>query len=520
MPTGLSTSATCLALLVPASVIVLDVIRRLVHNRRESDKSSFPPGPTPVPILGNVLSLNRDEPWKTYTEWQAAYGNIVYARFLDQEVIILSSQSDAVELLEKRSRIYSDRPVVATIEPHGLGYNFAFMHYGDHWRLCRRIFHHTFRADAAVIFRPMQLRRARQMIINMIDDPDQYASHFSTFSAAVVMSAVYDYEPIPRNDPMVHIVDSFLEACLPGMTPENAILLKTFPFLLRIPDWLPGSSLKRRAKTSYDLGTKMVETPYQYVQKRMAAASRSSIFSMVSDHTTRMQTYDESYRPVYERALKHASATAVLGSTETTSSSLMIFTLAMVQNPPVWKRAQAEIDAVLGLDNLKLPDFDDRPSLPYVEAVLRETLRWQPVAPVGVPHATSNNDVYKGATVIVNIWAISRDEARYPNAEQFIPERFLNADGTLTDDDPSKFIFGFGRRICAGRYTADASLWSAIATMLATLDFSLAKDAEGKEITPEPKYLNGLSHHPVIFPCHISPRAHVGKEFLERVLAI
>ena len=59
----------------------------------------------------------------------------------------------------------------------------------------------------------------------------------------------------------------------------------------------------------------------------------------------------------------------------------MSFTLAMVENPHIWKRAQAEIDAVLGLD--KLPEFEDRQSLPYVDAIVRETYRWKPVAPLG-----------------------------------------------------------------------------------------------------------------------------------------
>lgn len=59
-----------------------------------------------------------------------------------------------------------------------------------------------------------------------------------------------------------------------------------------------------------------------------------------------------------------------------TSSILMAFTLAMVKNPRVWKRAQAEIDGVVGID--RLPEFDDRQSLPYVEAVMRETFRWKP----------------------------------------------------------------------------------------------------------------------------------------------
>ncbi|KAF8834119.1 cytochrome P450, partial [Paxillus ammoniavirescens] len=115
--------------------------------------------------------------------------------------------------------------------------------------------------------------------------------------------------------------------------------------------------------------------------------------------------------------------------------------------------------------------------------------------------------------------AISRDEARYPNAEQFIPERFLTAEGTLTDDNPAEYIFGFGRRICPGRYTADASVWSAIATMLATLEFTLANDAEGKDIIPEPKYVTGVARHPETFPCRISPRPHISRAALESVLA-
>ncbi|KAF8842616.1 cytochrome P450 [Paxillus ammoniavirescens] len=407
MPYSLS-SATGLALLVLTVSVTLDIIWRLVCSRRKREESPLPPGPTPLPLLGSVLSVDVEEPWKTYTEWKATYGDVLYLRLLDLEVIILNSQSDAVELLEKRSQVYSNRPLVVTIGPYGMECNFVFEPYGDHWRLCRRIFHQTFRADAALTFRPMQLRRARQMIMNMIDEPDQYAFHYSTFSAAVAMSAVYDYEPSPQNDPMVHIVHRFLQASMPAITVEKALLLKMFPFLLHIPDWLPGSSLKRQARTSRDWAIKAVEIPYQYVQKQMETGQHPA-FSMVSDHITRMQKYDEPYRSQYTKALKHASVSAVLGSAETTSAALMTFTLAMVQNPQVWKRAQAEIDAVIGMD--RLLDFDDRSSLPYVEAILRETMRWQPVAPL-VLHCTSSSDVYngfhipKGATVFANVWSV------------------------------------------------------------------------------------------------------------------
>ncbi|KIJ12558.1 hypothetical protein PAXINDRAFT_14638 [Paxillus involutus ATCC 200175] len=528
-------SASGLVLLVPVSIVALDILRRLVRSRRERKGLPLPPGPTPLPLLGNIHSGGVEEPWSTYTEWQAKYGDMVYARLLGQEYVILNSQSDATELLEKRSQIYSDRPFVASIAPYGMGCNFAFEPYGDHWRLCRRIFHQTFRADSAATFRPLELRTARQIIVNMIDDPDQYASHYLTFSAALTLSAVYDYEISPRNDPMMHIVNGFLKASMPAATAERMVLLGIFPFLLHIPNWLPGSWIRREARASYEWAVKMIETPYQYAQKQMES-SQDPTFSMVSDHITRMKKYDEPHRSKYGAALKHASATAFLASAETTSSSLANFTLAMVENPHVWKRAQAEIDSVIGMD--RLPEFDDRPSLPYVEAILRETMRWQPVVPLTLqasrmlqrvvmfirvftylkaclslaPRSTRHARYITGAIVFTNIWAMSRDEARYPNAAKFVPERFLTAEGELNEDDPSGFVFGFGRRRCPGRYAADASLWIAIATMLATLDFNLAKDAGGKDITFEAKYIGGATRHPATFPCRISPRSHIKKE--------
>ena len=112
--------------------------------------------------------------------------------------------------------------------------------------------------------------------------------------------------------------------------------------------------------------------------------------------------------------------------------------------------------------------------------------------------------------------AMSHDEARYPDAEKFIPERFLNAEGMLTDDNPADFIFGFGRRRCpgnpehhnhkvsahaqaslslSGHYAADASVWSATVTMLATLDFNLAKDADGNDITFKATFKNGATQY-------------------------
>ena len=123
----------------------------------------------------------------------------------------------------------------------------------------------------------------------------------------------------------------------------------------------------------------------------------------------------------------------------------------MVLNPEVMKKAQEELDRVVGRGHL--PDFSDRENLPYINAVVKELLRWSPPAPISIPNRTMQDDVYRGyfiptgATVIQNVWAICRDPNIYPDPEAFNPDRFLK-DGKI---DPLVFspedrVFGAGRR--------------------------------------------------------------------------
>ena len=141
----------------------------------------------------------------------------------------------------------------------------------------------------------------------------------------------------------------------------------------------------------------------------------------------------------------------------------------MTQYPEVQRKAQLELDTVVGRD--RLPEFSDLDSLPYIRAIVKELLRWHVVVPIGLPHRVVADDEYNGyfipggATILVNVWhvaifshqvmtfmplhrGISRDPAVYPEPERFIPERFLNSDGQfdVQGRDPSDLVFGFGRR--------------------------------------------------------------------------
>ncbi|KAH7915619.1 cytochrome P450 [Hygrophoropsis aurantiaca] len=493
--------------LAVVSLIAYGIASWFPRKKGNSTGLPLPPGPTPLPIVGNVLGLNAEAPWLSYTQWGAFYGDLVYSRLLNQEIIIINSEKVARDLLDKRSYNYSDRPTVVTLTNDFFGWTFnsVLIPYSDRWRLHRRLFHQAFRPEASLTYHPMQIRKARELVSNLLEDPDNYGAHLQTHSASIIMSVLYGYETASRDDPLVAIVDRAVTLAVGVIRPEVAAFLGAFPFLQHIPAWFPGASLKRTALLSRKYAQEMIEAPFLYVQQAMA--SGTAVPSMVSDALKRITNNDPS--GVVEKAIKESSVTAFAAASETTASTLLIFIYAMVLNPHVQERAQAEIDLVIGKD--KLPDFEDRRSLPYVEAVFREVLRWHPAVPLSIPHATTNDDVYEGwyipqgATIITNTWAMTRNEAKYKNPEEFLPERFLDSNGELTDDTAS-FAFGFGRRICVGRYIADASVWSAMVSMLMLFTITKCKDEQGHDIEVNPKWTAGVTSHPEPFSCRFVPR--------------
>jgi cytochrome P450 len=198
---------------------------------------------------------------------------------------------------------------------------------------------------------------------------------------------------------------------------------------------------------------------------------------------------------------------------ETTFASLTTFILAMIFHPHVMRKAQAEIDRVVG--NGRLPTFKDRHLLPYVEAVLMETMRWKPALPLGVAHRSMEDDEYQGffipsqTIVMPNVWAISQNPTEYPNPTDFQPERFIPSESGLPmPTDPREYAFGFGRRICAGKHFADATLFIGIASILATFDILKEVDpVTGLEVDPRVEYTTGFVSHAEPFKCRFIPRA-------------
>ena len=166
--------------------------------------------------------------------------------------------------------------------------------------------------------------------------------------------------------------------------------------------------------------------------------------------------------------------------------------LAMIAYPEVQKRAQAELDAVVGQS--RVPTFSDAPSLPYVQAMVKEILRWRPVLPLALPHVTTEDDWYegmfipKGTMCLANLWQCHLDSEYYgEDAASFNPERFLDAHGKIIPGladtrEEGHIAYGLGRRACIGKHAANESLFIYIATILWAANLEAVRDEYGREV--------------------------------------
>jgi cytochrome P450 len=168
----------------------------------------------------------------------------------------------------------------------------------------------------------------------------------------------------------------------------------------------------------------------------------------------------------------------------------------------------------------RLPTAADRENLPYVNAVVEEAQRWHPIAPMGLAHAVDSEDtvndfrILKGALLVPVVWWFTRDPEVYHNPEQFKPERFF---APYNESLATDATFGFGRRICPGKFLAEASLFLTFAQSLAVFNIQKVSSSDGV-VEPVHTFQNGIISHPGPFEVKVVPRSARVRELVEAVV--
>ncbi|KAH8646820.1 putative cytochrome P450 oxidoreductase [Xylariales sp. PMI_506] len=474
----------------------------------------LPPGPPAEPLLGHLRVVPTDHPEFAYTQWGKDYGSdVLHFSVLGRSIIVLNSVEAARDLMDKRGANFADRPRFVLFEVMGWGITLTFLRWSPRFKLHRKLLQQSFTPSACKAYRPIQVEEAHRATRGILERPQDWEVILRQFSQAVVLRVGFGIEVQEKDDPFVRMAIEVEEATGEGGVPAGSIV-DFFPSLRFLPNAISSlSSLLRplvHARRTKSFIQRLHDGPWDAVESSIRS-EKASQPSFPNEATV--------------ADLKGAAGAISIAGGNTTWSTIIVCILNFILHPEVQERARKELEEVMGVDEngdlLRMPTFEDRPQLRYLEYIIQETTRWAPLSPLGVPHASIKEEVYKGyripagSVVYANAWAMSRDERVYSSPEDFNPDRYTPAAeggrGEPLPDGP----FGFGRRVCPGQYFALAGVYMIMATLLATVKFQCPVGEDGKEIKPRVSFSNGLSGVPDSFGCAIIPRSARAKELVQ-----
>lgn len=399
----------------------------------------------------------------------------------------------------------------------GWDFSFGMMRFGGNWKRHRKMFSNHFRPSNIPTYHHVLRACSHDLLNDLIESPGDLKNHLRHVVTKSTTQIMYGMTVAKRDDHYKSVAENAFEAMTNAASP-GAFLVDVFPLLRHVPAWFPGAGFRRKAREWKKLTAEMVDMPYSAAQEAMMNGNASSCF--VTNVTKQLEIsgiHKEEYQ-----VLRNCAGLGFAAGVQTTSNSLLSLFLAMMLYPSSQRRAQEDLDRVcVG----RLPDFRDRPLLPYIDALCVELTRWGIVSPLGVPHMATKDDIYNGyfipagTLVIGNIWAMAHNETTYPEPFEFKPERFLSRDGrTCFVSGPSTEAFGFGRRKCAGRFLADAQLFITVASILKVFRIETSPETPNSRPAYEDLFTCGMESHPVPFKCSITPRRKNAVDLVKRDL--
>ncbi|TMW97813.1 hypothetical protein EJD97_004941 [Solanum chilense] len=407
--------------------------------------TKLPPGPTGFPIIGSLLQLG-SKPNQSLAELAKIHGPLMTLKLGSITTVIASSPETAKEILQKHDKTFSGRTISDAVssQPNREA-TLAWVPPDNMWRNKRRICNTQMftnqKLDSLQELRHQKVER----LVNHI------RSHCESGSAVDVGRVVFatTLNLISNTIFSIDMVDLEFKTAhkfkeLVGTIMEDAgvpNLSDFFPVL----KWLDLQGVRRRIRPAYLRLHEIFEENIEKRVKGMTMKRDGDFLDVLLDHCK-----DENDR----KTIKPIILDLFIAGSDTSALTIEWAMAELLRKPEEMKKVGQEIMEQIGLERaVKESDMD---KLPYLQAVVKETMRLHPASPLLLPHKAQHDvqvlgfTVPKDSQVLVNAWAIGRDPKYWERPLEFLPGRFMESNVDYKGRDFEFIPFSAGRRICPG----------------------------------------------------------------------
>ncbi|KAJ9186484.1 hypothetical protein P3X46_002052 [Hevea brasiliensis] len=465
-------------------LLALPLLLSFLLRKQKSKNRHLPPGPKGLPFIGNLHQFDSLNPHSYLWQLSQKYGPLMSLRLGFVPILVVSSAKMAKEILKTHDLIFCSRP--SLVGQQKLSYNgldLAFSPYNAYWREIRKIcMVYLFNSNRVQSFRPIREFEVSHMLekisksaaaLKPVNLSEVMMSLTSTIICRVAFGKRYEEDGVERS--------RFHE-----LLKETQAMFTSF----FVSDYYPFSGfidkftgLAHRLEKNF----KEFDIFYEQIIQEHLDPSRSKpgeedildiLLQLYKNRSFKVDlTFDH---------IKAVLMNVFVGGTDTGAATVVWAMTFLMKNSTAMMKAQEEVRKLVGKKGFV--EEDDTQQLPYLKAVIKETMRLQPTVPLLVPRESSENctldgyDIPAKTVVYVNAWAIGRDPEIWENPEKFDPERFINSSIDLKGQDFELIPFGAGRRICPGIFMGLATVEVSLANLLCKFDWEIPVGMKKEEL--------------------------------------
>ncbi|NXK88642.1 CP2C8 protein, partial [Formicarius rufipectus] len=492
-------------LLGAATVVLLVCIACLLSFtswKRKSGKGKMPPGPTPLPILGNLLQVKPKNLAKTLQKLSEKYGPVFTVHLGLDPVVVLHGYDVVKEALVHRADEFAPRGHMPIGDRANKGLGIVFSN-NEPWLQVRRFALSTLRnfgmGKRGIEERIQEesdylLEEIKKTKGAPFDPTFMLSCSVSNVICSIVFGKRYDYKDKKFLALMNNMRNIF------EMT--NSCWGQLYQMFSKIMDYLPGPH--NNIFTEFDALKAFVA---EEVKLHQASVDLNSPQDFIDCFLSKMQ--EEKDHPNSGFHMKNLITTTFdlfIAGTETTSTTIRYGLLLLLKHPKIQEKIQEEIDQVIG--RTRKPCVADRAQMPYTDAVVHEIQRFISLLPLALPHTVTKDTCFreyvipKGTTIFPITGSVLHDSKEFAKPHEFNPEHFLNKNGTFKKSD-FFMPFSAGKRICPGEGLARMEIFLFIAIILQNFTLKSVVDPQELNITPT---LSGTENIPPVYQLCALPR--------------